>query len=149
MPVLKNPRYERFAQELAKGAKADAAFVAAGFKSNRGNASRLNTNEEVRARVREILGVAAEETVCTIYDIARQLDEDRQFARELEAPGPAITATMGKAKVLGLISDKHEHTGKDGGPIETIERTPIERARRIAFALSRGAKAARERPASH
>ena len=28
MPVLPNPRHERFAQELAKGKSADAAYVA-------------------------------------------------------------------------------------------------------------------------
>jgi hypothetical protein len=34
-----------------------------------------------------------------------------------------------------------EHTGKDGGPIETRELSPIELAQRISFALARAAKA--------
>jgi hypothetical protein len=35
-----------------------------------------------------------------------------------------------------------EHTGKDGGPIQTIDVTPEERAKRIAFALAKGLRAA-------
>ena len=33
-----------------------------------------------------------------------------------------------------------EHTGKDGGPIETVDLTDTELARRIAFALTKGAQ---------
>lgn len=38
-----------------------------------------------------------------------------------------------------------EHTGKDGGPIETADMTEVEIARRIAFALAKGAQA-QEKP---
>jgi len=41
-------------------------------------------------------------------------------------------------KHLGLFPDKVEHTGKDGGPIETVDVSENEIARRIAFALSQG-----------
>lgn len=57
---LKNARHERFAQELAKGATADAAYTAAGFKPNRGNATRLKLNESIFDRVQEIAGAVAE-----------------------------------------------------------------------------------------
>lgn len=44
---------------------------------------------------------------------------------------------------------KHELTGKDGGPIETkeAELSELELARRIAFALEQGARAAPKTPA--
>jgi phage terminase small subunit len=35
MPVLSNPKHERFAQELAKGKTADEAYQLAGCKPNR------------------------------------------------------------------------------------------------------------------
>lgn len=140
MPILDNARHERFAQELAKGKTADEAYQLAGFKANRGNATRLKANERVEARVAEILGRVAARTETTIYDIADQLDEDRLFARTQEAPAAAITATMGKAKVLGLLTDKHEHTGKDGGAIQVEDLTPNEIARRIAFTLTQAAR---------
>lgn len=44
------------------------------------------------------------------------------------------------AKHLKLLTDKVEHSGPDGGPIETKDVTPRELARRIAFVLSAGAK---------
>ena len=41
------------------------------------------------------------------------------------------------ARDLGL-ADKRELTGTDGGPIQTEDVTPVELARRIAFALAQG-----------
>lgn len=41
---------------------------------------------------------------------------------------------------LALWKDRVEHTGKDGGPIQTEEISDAERARRIAFVLSKGVK---------
>lgn len=45
------------------------------------------------------------------------------------------------AKHLGLYApEKHEHTGKDGAAI-AVDLTPNDRARRIAFALAKAARA--------
>lgn len=137
MPVLDNARHERYAQEVAKGSSQTDAYLAAGYKGDKTAASRLSTNVNVQDRIAELKAEAAQETVTTIYDIARQLDEDRLFAREMEAPGPAITATMGKAKVLGLLNEKVELTGKDGGPIEIADN---DLARLIAFQLTKASK---------
>lgn len=115
---LKNARHERFAQELAKGNSADGAYIAAGFRPNRGNAVRLKANENVADRVAELKGRAAEKVEVTVADIVKQLDEDREFAKENKHSAAAITATLGKAKLLGLMPERHEHTGKGGGPIE-------------------------------
>lgn len=106
MPALTNAKHERFAQALAKGETSDGAYIAAGFSANRGNAARLNANESVRKRVSELQDKAAEKVETTIADIVAQLDEDRAFAIKCEAAAAAIAATMGKAKVLGLIIDK-------------------------------------------
>jgi phage terminase small subunit len=57
--LLKNPRHERFAQELASGKSATDAYSLAGFEPNRHNASRLKTNETITARVEEIMSLAA------------------------------------------------------------------------------------------
>lgn len=73
MPVLDNAKHERFAQGLAKGKTADEAYVAAGFKANRGNASRLKANESIAARVDEILGKVAERAEITQADVLREL----------------------------------------------------------------------------
>lgn len=48
------------------------------------------------------------------------------------------------AQHYSLLTEKHELTGKDGGPIETapVELSELELARRIAFALEQGARSA-------
>ncbi|MHC2357802.1 hypothetical protein ACVMB3_007325 [Sinorhizobium meliloti] len=58
MPVLKNTRHEKFAHASAKGNTVEEAYVAGGFKANRGNAAHLNANESVQDRVAENQGVA-------------------------------------------------------------------------------------------
>ena len=109
MPALDNPRHERFAQQLAKGKSATEAYTDAGYKGDRTAASRLSTNANVQARLAELLSKAAERAVVTVEDIAKQLDEDRVFARENGAAAAAVSATLGKAKVLGLIVEKSEN----------------------------------------
>lgn len=59
MPVLKNPKHELFAQQLAKGKTADEAYILAGYKANRGNAANLKANQNISTRVKEILDRAA------------------------------------------------------------------------------------------
>lgn len=141
MPVLDNAKHELFAQGLAKGLAAVRAYEEAGYQPNTSAASRLFANVSIAERVAELQSSAAAKTECTIADIAKQLDEDRTLAHTVEQAGAAVSATMGKAKLFGLIKDKHEHTGKDGGPIETKDPDAAEIARRLAFVLRRGAEA--------
>jgi phage terminase small subunit len=103
---LKNARHERFAQELAKGKSKLGAYTLAGYEPDRGAATRLSANVSVGKRVAELKAKAAEKVIVSVADIAQQLDEDREFARELEHSAAAVSATMGKAKVLGLLEDK-------------------------------------------
>lgn len=139
MPVLENARHEKFAQELAKGQTAGEAYVLAGYVENDGNSIRLKGNERIAARVKELQEAAAERVEITIHDIADQLDEDRVFAKECKAPSACVSATMGKAKVLGLVVDKNELTGKNGGAIETAS-SDRQLAQLIAFTLAKAVK---------
>lgn len=109
MPVLDNPRHERFAQELAKGKTADEAYVLAGYEANRGNATRMNANESISGRIAELQNRAAERAVVTMEDISRQLDEDRDFAHKVGSASAAVAATMGKAKLHGFLVERSEN----------------------------------------
>jgi DUF917 family protein len=55
MPTLKNPKHERIARELAKGRSAAQAYVEAGYKANRHNASALARTQPILTRVSELL----------------------------------------------------------------------------------------------
>lgn len=47
----------------------------------------------------------------------------------------------GLMRYLKLLTDVHEHTGKDGGPIETKDVSDLEKARRIGHLLAQGLRA--------
>lgn len=100
-------RHEKFAHELVKAQSAGEAFAAAGYAPDPKNVDRLRKRPDIQARVAFLQGRAAERVVVTVEGIARQLDEDRAFARDRGQGATAVMATMGKAKVLGLIVDKH------------------------------------------
>jgi Phage terminase, small subunit len=50
---------------------------------------------------------------------------------------------IGKHVAVGAFAEKHEHTGKDGGPIEVKDVSDEEVARRMAFTLAKGMPAAK------
>lgn len=126
MAALENRRHELFAQALAKGGNATSAYKDAGY-SAQGNAaesaaSRLLSDVKVQQRVAELQERAAVRAEKTVADLVDMLDEDRELARKLEQPSAAISAVMGMGKLLGLVKDKTELTGKDGKAIEIDQR---------------------------
>lgn len=113
MPVLDNVRHERFAQEVAKGTSSREAYGLAGFNTTSdaatdAGASRLLSTGKVKDRVQEILGRAAVRAEITLADILDELDEARGVALSASTPqaGAAVAASMGRAKLLGLVTDK-------------------------------------------
>ncbi len=54
MAILKTPRHEAFAQALARGSSAAAAYMEAGYKPNRHNAAALAREQHLRTRVAEL-----------------------------------------------------------------------------------------------
>ena len=55
MPLIFNSKHALFAQALAKGMSASPAYEAAGYSRHDGNAGRLSKNEQVKARINELL----------------------------------------------------------------------------------------------
>lgn len=108
MGALSNTRHERFAQELAKGKSAAQAYIAAGYSANDGNAIRLKGNERVAARVAEIRERGAIRAEVTVATLIEELEQARKAALSADTPqsSAAVAASLGKAKLLGLIVDK-------------------------------------------
>lgn len=135
MPALSNPKHERFAQALAKGETATAAYVIAGYEDNEGNAGRLNRNEQVQARVAEILERAAMRAEITVAGISERLLMIAEKGEKLaEASGLSVAraSLMDVAKLNGLVVDRKELAGRNGGPIEYANLTEDEVNARIA-----------------
>ncbi len=94
---------------------------------------------KVTARIQELKQMAADMAMVTVGTITEELEQARQLAIKVDQPAAMRAASMDKAKLHGLIVDKHEHTGQDGGAIKT-EDSGIEAAKRIAFLLYSAAK---------
>ncbi|WP_212646396.1 terminase small subunit [Delftia sp. PE138] len=90
-------------------------------------ASELLANGNVAVRVAALQASHVERHEITVSDLIRELEEARVAASTSEKPQAAamVAATMGKAKLLGLVTDRQELSGKDGGPVETITRVEL------------------------
>ncbi|MER9936121.1 terminase small subunit [Mesorhizobium sp. M0088] len=119
--MLKNPRHERFAQGLAKGLSGKAAYVEAGYRST-GNAAevgatKLVRNGKIAARVAELQARQVRRLDVTVESIVAELEEARAAALAHKQLAAAVAASLGKAKLLGLIVDRAE--------VEQVQRKPL------------------------
>ncbi len=162
MPILENSRHEIFAQELAKGATQTEAYLTAGYKGDRTAASRLSTNINIQERVAELKSAIAErvevDEAYVLGTIKETVERCKQSAPVRDRKGeivltetpdgsltPAYEFNAGAVlkgaellgKYLGMFVEKHEHTGKDGGPIETADLSDMETIKRMRFLMSR------------
>ncbi len=75
-------------------------------------------NGKVTARIEQLKERVLKKHDCTLDSLIAELEEARAIAIENpRAVSAAVSATMGKAKLLGLVTDKQEHAGKDGAPL--------------------------------
>lgn len=112
MAVLTNPKHERFSQELAKGKTADEAYVLAGYKENRGNASTLKANQIISDRVAELLERGAKRVEVTVESLIAEAEEARQLALANGQASAAVAATREK----GVLSGKRIERSEQGKP---------------------------------
>src|ERR1700684_1675773 len=80
MPTLPNARHEKFCQALASGKTADEAYVLAGYKPNRANASVLKSKQNISTRVAELLNGGAERAQVTVESLINEAEEARRAA---------------------------------------------------------------------
>lgn len=128
MPALSNPKHERFAQALAKGETAIAAYEQAGYSPDRGAASRLSANVSIERRVTEILDKAAERAEISVASVTNRL---LAIATKAEAKDDAAmlsvarASLMDAAKLNGLVVEKGDHQHKHIG-LSVTYVTPAE-----------------------
>ncbi|OFS84495.1 terminase [Oligella sp. HMSC05A10] len=75
-------------------------------------ASRLLDNAKIALRIAELKAEHAKRHEITVDDLIAELEEARQLAIDTSQSGSAVTATMGKAKLLGLDKQLVEHSGE-------------------------------------
>lgn len=126
MPALENPKWEHFAQALAKGKTQIEAYAEAGYRPNDANATRLTGNDRIKARVAELQERMAYKSEITIEKIEQMLIEDREFARSVNQAGAARAATETLAKLRGYMVERKEVRT---GPLEEVQPDELDRLR--------------------
>ncbi len=106
------PKQERFCEFYIELGNATEAHKQAGYGRNMSSktrneaACRLLKNGKILARIAELQAVHSQRHEVTVQSITAQFGEDREFARDLKQPGVAVRATMGLARLHGLINGK-------------------------------------------
>ena len=129
MGTLANPRHEKFARLVwaasAKDYRRALAYLAAGYRAKLDlsdpsrsypadqAASRLAKNVKVKARIQEIAAMAAKRHEISEDSLLEELEQARLAALENQQASAAVAATMGKAKLCGMLVERKE-TGKSG-----------------------------------
>lgn len=75
LPILKNQRHERFAQELAKGTPTPQAYVLAGYKKTHAHSApgQVRDHPDVQRRYHELMEAAARQTEVTAASLVTEL----------------------------------------------------------------------------
>ncbi len=119
-------KQEKFCQEVVKGLNySDAYRKAYGTEKmkpatvNR-KAKELADNGKIAARVRQLRERALKRYDLTVDDIIDELEEARSVAAKNRTAAAMVSASMGKAKLLGLVTDKFD------GTLNTVSTVKIE-----------------------
>ena len=85
------------------------------------NASKVKNNDKVALRIEELQKLAQERHLITIDSLSEELEHARVTAQENGQASAMVAATMGKAKLHGLLTDKAQITSPD----ETMKPTTV------------------------
>jgi len=93
-----------------------AAFDAENMKAEtvHKRASELMANGGVRGRIAELQAQAVERALVSVQSLTDELEEARALALQEGQPSAAVSASMGKAKLHGLLTEKVDHKSSDG-----------------------------------
>lgn len=117
MPVLRNPKHERFAQEIAKGLSQGDAYKASGYTAE-GHAAevggnRLMKNAEILARITELQKNGAKRAEVTIESLIQEAAEIQKAAFEANQHSAAVAALTAKAKLAGKWIEKTDNRNRN------------------------------------
>lgn len=139
------PKQEAFAQAYFETGNASEAYRRAYPGSEKWKpesihvkASKLLATAKVQLRVAQLQTAHAKRHEITVDDLVAELETARMLAHAEGHAGAAVSATMGKAKLLGLVVDRNELSGRNGNPIPVINgaMTPQQAADAYALTLS-------------
>lgn len=131
------PKQTRFCQLYVELGNASKAYRQSYHADNMSNttihrkASELLAMDKIKSQVDELQAGHRQRHDLTVDDLLAELEEARIAALTCETPqtSAAVSATMGKAKLLGLDKQVIDHQSSDGSMTPTkIERIIIDPA---------------------
>ena len=108
------PKQEKFSQKYIELGNASEAYRQAYNAENMTDkqiweeACKLNANPKVSQRVNELRQEHAKRHEVTVDSITAEQEEARKLAMKIKQPAAAAGASMNKAKLHGLVTDKSE-----------------------------------------
>lgn len=110
------PKQQRFVQEYLQDHNGTQAAIRTGYsaKTAKQQGSRLLADPRVQAAVRAGQKKVAKKAEVTVDSLMAELEEARKLALKEKQASAAVTATMGKGKLAGLLVEKHKHSGAIG-----------------------------------
>jgi phage terminase small subunit len=120
-------KQKRFVAEYLVDLNATQAAIRAGYsqKTARSVGSENLTKPDIAAAIAKAQAKIAKKAEVSLETLLAELEEARAVAIAEKQTSAAVSATMGKAKLTGLIVEKREHTGRNGGPIQTVDLTKL------------------------
>jgi hypothetical protein len=114
-PAL-SPKQARFVSEYLRDQNATQAAIRAGYSEGtaKQQGSRLLTNDAVWGGIQKRLQNVARKADVTAESLTRELEEARRMSLKTKQPSAAVAATLGKAKLAGLLVERHKHSGAIG-----------------------------------
>jgi len=122
--TLLTPQEQNAADLLLKGESQTDAYLTAGYapEADRAEASKMASDffhrAKIMAYIAKVMARASEIAAVTRASLTEELEEARKLAIAALQAGPAVSATMGKAKLHGLDVNKHEIGGPGGEPLK-------------------------------
>lgn len=107
-------KQEKFAQKVVETGNASEAYRQSYDAANMSDktiheaASRLVNDSKVSARIAVLRQEAAARHAVTIDTITQELEEARSLAMQEKQTSSAVSASMGKAKLHGLVVEKKD-----------------------------------------
>jgi phage terminase small subunit len=106
MAVLPNAKRERFCQLRLEGKTLEQAYAGAGYQPSKPAASRMAKMPDIVQRMKELHVHALNKSEVTVESMREQFDADRAFAIKLKNPSAAHAASVSKAKLFGLMTER-------------------------------------------
>lgn len=110
MNLRLTPRQEIFCRLVVEGTPVAQAYYRAGFDGTSEKASKLHRNPRIQKRLRDLQRRQLIRHDITMDTILLELEEARVFAKRCMQTAAMVSATVAKAKLLGMFVQRVEGT---------------------------------------